>query len=1267
MAVALAVRSSLSALHALGATPAAIKQAEKTLFDVTKALNPYTCIEVAHVLLAPLLSPTASNSQTQLLSVAELHFGFHLLDEIILRTSHPWASFPDDVRAAVRQIAVKLFQNLSEVDGNGARVYRSPQVLMEKTIALLSAVAVREWPQRWETFLDDLLAEPRRAETCCHVLRVMSEEIHDYQDSIEPVRRQELMHAMALTLSKSLGFVNAAANAFHQRKNYQGLNAALDTIHAFLSWASLHEVFSVGVPEACFALLRDPETRDRSLSALTALVRRNFTQAGNRPDKKHDGDVGSPEVESEVKFRDIIFGGLLKFVSISSIPSMTAFSFLPSTGRLPALMDMYSRTLNTHQELEGIEEEEYEFHVAFFTMLSELGCTNFYNTYLFSKRKGAISLSQDEQQCAAAYVELMLCATASPSFCIREAVLPFFAAGMGTITKHLSTTVPLQDLARFLVTGYLQAAFLALIRFPADVDRIAARFEEIDFVDDPRRQKDLHENFIARTISSMGVASKLCPDFACTPGLKRFVKLLSAKPVLDATHASEDALKHVGSARAMGFVIPDGTQHGWDFGNFGKASWSAWECCLYATIIASEAMINGATSSPLSFSRGEMNELMRCGFELTMEITEKPLLPLKAHALRIFSPLYACEPKLLERCFHTLISQGSNLTGTGASRFRACLAISILCRRLGSTGLKYLGNYRKPMCQYTSEAVASRIFETVNKTLLLEASISTILVSGDIPEQTALVEQLMDPILKDLESDKAKLVMQSPNALFDFTSSGNPNDVAYICEAFQLLETATHQIVKPSSKISGSISIPNVLSNSIAPRGVHIAADLVKALHGMYNISKFPLDDPQRIRQSALLPTSRELTALLNLEVGAHWRREHSHDLSKGGEDEQLGSLGEQRSGQILRQYGIDPPDPRQNQNRETLKNLRRSAYEILRSTILSGVTSSVTHLPALLTAVTVDCYFLEPIHLVELTNKVLRPLLSFPVVSPDPSFLDIVETSEVPNLLKIIREHIESAKLGEIVDSEAPLVDVARDYGRKTLARTAADFIANMYPRAQAIREGDTSQILHYMPHVFKCSILGNEIRSLWGAICSPGRGFLDSGAARVGFGQIVAAVEIAPVDNFELFSPLLESSLRTAVLNFGLNDDSPFNSAIGAVLSVMRKWPRESKSVLHSVLAGPYREVLGWVNDCIDTIAETGQKNSKPKKHRGLVVDLVSKVAKLSGVELKPRSTVKALPEKLVTNNPARSRNKPRNELEEIVLGDQALDSLFGGGDPL
>lgn len=1272
--IALAVRTSLSALHASGATPELIKQAEKSLLDVTKALqalNPVTCLEVVQLLLAPLLSPTTADVQAKQCSLADLNHGFHLLDEVLFRVNNPWASFPDDVRANVRQLAVQLFQNASEVDANGTRIYGFPQLVMEKITALLSAVAVREWPQRWNTFLDELLSEPRRAETCCHVLRVMSEEVHDYGAQIENRRREDLRHAMALTLSKTLGFVTGAADAFHQQKNYRALNTALDTIQAFLSWASLHEVFSVRVPDACFLLLRFPETRDRALAALTTLVKRNFTQAGNLSDRTQNSDTNSVEVQSEIKFRDTVFGGLLEFVMGSSIRSIATFSFFPPTRAIvPALADSYAEGANNSQEAGVIDEEEHEFQVAFFTMLSELGCTNFCNTFLFSKQRGAISLSPAEQQRSAGFVEVMLCACASPSCSIRLAVVPFFTTSMATITKHLPTlggSIPLHHIAYFMVTGYLQAASLALIRFPPNVDKMATLFEEMDFVDDPRREKDRYENLISRTVSAISAAAKLCPEFAGRAGLKRLVRLLSGKPNISGEHGNGDATKHLKSAKSQGFILPDEAVHGWDFGKFGEGSWMAWECCLHATLIATEAMVSGASASSSAFgenARDEMEQLMLKSFELAMAVTEKPLLPHKTHALRILFPLYVNKPQLLEVTFRELISQGTNLAGV--CRHRACLAISMLCKRLASTGVKHLENYREPMCTYTSRALSNRTFGSLNKIHLLEASINTIVVTGDFSEQTEFVERLMDPVLRDLESDGAKLVLQNPVALVKFISSGDPLYVAHICEAFQLMESSTHQIVRPASKIVGPISLPNVLSHAIAPRCVEVAASLVRALHGMYNGSKFPLNDAHGIHQGLLLPTSRELTALLNLESGARWRREHVHERARVGEDEQQGSVGEQTSSQILRQYGIEPPDPQQNQKRETLKNLRKAGYELMRSAIFSGLTNSEVHLESLLSAVTMDCYHLEPIHLVEVTNKVLRPLLSYPVVSAGAAFLEVIERSTVPNLLHVIQEHIECAKLGEIVDTNSPLVNVARDYGRKSLARSAVDLMCSMYPRLIPKKGGDVSQSPVFMPPVFNSHILGDKIVSLWRVICSPGQGFLDSTTANLGFKLIADAVAVAPDNRFDVFGPLLEASFRTSVENHGLKLDSPFDYATGAVLSVIRKWPVESKAVLQSASNG-HQQVSIWITECIDAIVQSSQKNSKPKKHKGFVVELVGKTAKLSGFDSKPESKVKALPEKLVTNNPARSMNRVRNELEEIVLGDVALDSLFGDGNPL
>lgn len=1256
-AIAQTARNSLAALNASVPVPSQIKQAEQTLQVLKNRLNPISCIQVVELLLSPLLDSTP-NPQV---SLPEIHFGFHLLDEIILRAATAWAAFPDSVCARVRQIAVMLFQQFSQVDSSGCRVNRFPALVVEKTIALLSAVAIREWPQRWGTFIDDLLSDMRRAETSCHVLRVMSEDIYDYPDLIEPKRRQELIHSMALCLPTMLKFVTAAANQFHQQRNFIALNTVLKTLQAFLSWASLHYVFSIGVPTACFVLLHDYETRDGALAALTTLVRRQFVHTGGTQDQL-ETDLSKSNVESEVLFRDVIFDSVQQFVSNSQLPMLAAMSALPPSGACPVLQKTFAQPQVSKQ----VDAEEHEFQVTFFRMLSDLGSANFFPTFLVSKRRGALKLSSAEQQSGAAFVEIMLCALSSPSCSIRMAALPFFSTCLGAVSKQQTKEAPLGELTQFLTLGFIHAACLSLVRFPNEFDQFAELYDELDFSDDNRARIEQFENFTARVISALGVAAKLNPSEASFPCLQRLASLLSAKPqqISKTSNLNVRALTgEVRSPRSLGFVIPDGTQHGWKFGNFDDTTFPAWASALNGVVVASDAVLTGMTISKRPCRGSDVYTLMTQCFNMTLALTEEALLPLKAQILRVFSPMYLVDAKSLELCFEVLISQGSDMSSTSASRYKACLAFSVLCKRLGNVGLKNLANYRLPMYQYCSRALGSQQFEIVNKMLLLEASISTISVLDDVDEQAAYIERLMDPILKTLSSDFGRSVLQNPVALYNFIDSGSTSEILLLSEAFQLLETAVHQIVRPNAKSNSSIRIPTALSRSIAFKLVEVGSTAVKALHGLYDSTKFPLNDANGARQSTLRPSSRELTSLLNLDThGTYWRKELCHEFGEGEIHKNQGSRAEQRSSEILRQYGINPPNPQHNFERESLKNLRRSAYELLRAAILSGVTRSLTHVQILLDAITADCYCIEPVHLVEVTARLLKPLFSLAVVSVDSAHLTSVTNSGVPKLLQIIREHVENAKLGELVNSEGPLLDVTRDYGRKALARSVADMLVAMYPPQE--REKETNEAFTYVPPAFGHNVLGQALLALWKTTCSSGRGALDSGAANVSLLLVVTAVEMAPLNTFSLFRDLLETSLNTAVLNNGLSQDSPFNSAIGAVLSIIRRWPEESDEALRAFLANAGGEVSSWVSECVTKI---GEGHSRPKKHRSIVRELVDKISTHAGLSEAPKATVKALPEKLWTSNPARGANRQRGELEEVTLGNYALDSLFGDGEPL
>lgn len=1278
-AVATTVRKTLSVLNAPTSTPAAIKEASETLGKVKEALQPPAAIQVAQLLLSSVLSAVSQQTPLRAEDVHQVHFGFHLLEDIILRADVPWASFPDVVRAGVKQIAVALFQRVSEADANGTRLYRFPGLVIEKTVSLLSGVAIREWPQRWPDFVDDLMREPQRADLVCRVLRVMSEDIHDYPYLIEDTRRQELIRAMALCLPKTLGFVKGAAEAFHLQKNLDGLTCALETLSAFLSWASLRCVFSAGVPSACFALLRDHQMRGEALSVLSALANRHFTDAQSSLETQEGDDSKEQEVDVTAEFRDIIFSGVLQFVASSSLSSVGAFSLLPlSSAALAPVGQAYA----AGQIPAEFDADEHAFCVSFFRMLTDLGCTNFFSTYIHSKRSGTRKLESEAQACALAYVDLMLCAAASSSFSMRHAVLPFFTSSLASIQKHSPTDALFGgNLSRFLTTGYLNASCLALIRFSREYDAVAHQFEAIESDEDDEDELGVRtgsrEKFSARTMGCIAVASKLCPEFACIHALERLTSLLSPQGTSNGNYSLPPGA--FATPRRLGLIVADGQQHNWKFGTFRVEQKHAWISCLRAAGMSSDAMIASAGHSNKLQDPEKIYEWMSHAFRLTMNISDPALFQMKANLLRIYGPLYSRDPSLMQQCFSTLITQGTDTAGTHQSRFKACFALSVLCKRLGGAGLEALSNYRGPMCDGTAGIIQSPDYDRLNKELLLEAAISTILVGNDLPVQTEFTEKLFNPILESLSGSKVQDALKSPKRLYDFVNSGVTADTRGVCEMFELLEFGTHTIVRPIAKSAKVMDMNTVISKSIAAKAVEVAVGLVRSLHGLYNSLAFPLDGPDgSVRQSVLHPTAKEIVHLLNLGAGTgRYMRDHVDDLRKPGVDEQLGSA-ERRSSEILDKLGIARPDSKHSRQREALKGLRRSGYEIIRSAILSGVTapSGRNHLVASLEAIASDFAAIEPIHLVMITDKVLNPLFSFQVWSTGAQYLEDVAKSLVVRLLGVIREHLEHAKLGEIVDSGAPLLDVARDSGRKKLARSVAAMISGIYPKVQRKTEGDPNEKPTFVPAIFAASPLGDEVMLLWKTICSPGRSFLDNGAARVGFAVIVTALDFAPASSFMFFGPLLEASFLTGVQNSGLSTDSPLEATIGAMAAIFRKWPSESEQTVHALLqveagranmAGQEVEWKGWISQCIQQIAGADQPVVKSKKHRSLIKEVVKKVAERTGLASPQRAKVKALPEKLMARNPARARQRKRKDDEEVMLTDTALESLFGDGDPM
>lgn len=109
---------------------------------------------------------------------------------------------------------------------------------MGKLNMVLVQILKQDWPDRWPSFLPDIVAASKTNETLCensmHVLKLLSEEVFDFS-------RGELTQDKARSLKHSL---NAQFRMIHELCTFVLLNtrreslvrATLAALHAYLSW-----------------------------------------------------------------------------------------------------------------------------------------------------------------------------------------------------------------------------------------------------------------------------------------------------------------------------------------------------------------------------------------------------------------------------------------------------------------------------------------------------------------------------------------------------------------------------------------------------------------------------------------------------------------------------------------------------------------------------------------------------------------------------------------------------------------------------------------------------------------------------------------------------------------------------------------------------------------------------------------------------------------------------------------------------------------------
>jgi Exportin 1-like protein len=1283
-------RAALSALHSPVPPPQAeARAAQDALARVQASLPVPSALAVAAELLAPLRAPPQSPLDPS--AGPLILFGFHVIDECVLLPD-PWRTITDADRAGLRSLALTV---LSTVGAPLARA-NLPAWTRGKAASLVAALAVREWPQHWPDFVDMLIAAATAHamhDVACDVLRALSEEVYEFGDRIASSRRQQLSKVMALTLDQTLGFIKASTELCFANGDLPGLLTALRALETLLSWCDMEKALIAAVPSACVTMLSHPAAREAALDALYVFVARK--PAGHR--------IAVASSPATALLRSSLFPALLTYISTSGLVSLVSDSLLPvSAGTFPNLPEFKSDPTT-------VDVENHAFYVRFVGMMADVGIAHFGPCFLPYSLSGQCTLTDADQRVAFAYIQFMLTSLAHPSLAIRDASVRFFTGAFiparpvsaeSGEPKSKRKGVPLQPvdgsadaadislsgkaLLSAMAIGFIHAGILALVNRPTDP--LVHAYLPVDFEGDEEEQAEVSIDLRNRIIGSIGAACTVRPIESLTVGLElmhALLKQITSAVARGQTLLSAPSAKQPTSAWREDLIVPiaaatSSSRNAWTFGMFTPDDDnSSIVGCAEAIVAANEAVMAGASSAGvLVESNTSIFLVLAAVFDNVLTISDQPLLALRVAAFRMFTPLFIRDSSRLQTSLQILVSQAANGDAGSDERYRACVSLAVLCRRIVKRSPQSLHTVRQPLCEFVSRGVGTGSSLSVSeKGSLIEAAVTCILTLDTVSEKARWIETLLQPLLTQVDPtvDWCRKAIASAAALFDFVDGGEISVLTAFFSSLYLLETSTHQIVRAQSYSRNALDLPNSLSSTIAPRTVELSNRIVVLLHAMYNPLKFPAGhEVDSKAQSALLPTSREVAYLLNLE-GASSNLNAIQAPEIGVQGLSVDKSVASRSDDVLARFGLTAPDPSYRQTREALKVLRNGAYELIRNGILSGVTQSHQHLGSVLAAVSSDYQHLEPLHLYYLVNRVIRTLLCYQVVSADPSFLKSVSNSGVPGILELVRKNVEAIGATELLSSSNSTLDATREHGRVKLARASADLLCSVLPKQMPTGAARTEAAVnqHLPPTMNPSTPIGDVLWKLLRTICGPEAAKAEGGQpSRTACELVSRMCELAPDDAGSLFADLLVICLQTAVANHGHTNDM---SAINAVVSITQRYQDQTKVALTTwidsvQLASLKDHIVSSFSSILPSGNAAAEEHiSSSKLARGKIRRLVDRIAFERGFSVKKSMTVLKLSAALRTVNHERIEARAKADADELQLGEAALDALFGDSEPL
>lgn len=1273
------VRAALAAIHAPTANPEMSRQAQAALDALKASLS----VQDALVLGASFLSPLQTATPAPLSPDDEyaLHFGFHVMDERALLPD--WVTVAREVdRLKLRNMALSIVTLVARPEARTC----FPKWVQQKAAALVAALAMREWPQVWESFVEDLSGvvstNPGSKDIACEIFKALSDDVHEFGDRVSSSRRAELSKGLITHEELIMEFVRDCVVTFLAAKDYHRLTGALKTIESVLSWCDMAKAMKNGTVmcllDVMKSLLVDEEARcveiqaprDAALEALTVFVSRKVPACRSV--------WSTPKEEAAILIRDQLFPSVLAFVRESRrLVCIIASSELPiCEGYFSAAARL---SLQDSLQAEVHDAKLHDFRVRFVRMLSALGRTHFGLCFLPHLTE-PVDLSQTLLAVATAYIDLMLACSAHCSMLMKADALLYFSSMFFRRKKKLQqeaahgsleaamTTSSGAKLLHGMALGVANACSLALVK---RIDPMATKYASLDFEEDESDFKEVQMS----TQQSARVA--LSAATVCFPGDLFSLAIVRLKQAIDMCVDARqngaplitDETQVVTAPSARQFVrwiSYKGQRHTWELVPItsvdqGPALLSHAQAFISA---ADSTVVGCCVDGVLQVESGEDRDFFVAVFDTVAGMSDVQLQGLKVSALKLFVQLVVKDNSRLRIALEQLVSLALAEGETSHARKVACLSLNTLIRRVGKASKKSdalahpLASTRDKLCELVDNALIQPNRSTKEKCNLLEAALTCILTHKELATQTTLVDKLLMPICNAAAPTQVwcQNAFVSPASVMNFAVDSNDVPRLQFLQALALLQVATHELARGSIDASVAPVTVNSLSRSrTANLCLDLAEMLVPLLHGLYDPVKNPaLADPRA--QAALLPTVREISAFLSGEESFIFNSLPAPDLSNSGillDEEVL-----ERCNDRLRRVGIQPPDAGEQSVPETFRFLRLSAYELFRNCIVSGKLAEPSSRTRILNAVYSSHQHAEPLHLYYMTHRIVRFMLSYAVVGSDVGIAESLSSSPVIcSFLALLNECIESLSMNGIVTTYSSALGFSQEQGKLLLCGVAAHLIEGLYPKNFRFVPGQE----------FFAPILLHGNTSLSGAIwvlmrtlCGPGVASACPIASRKTSILIANFVQAAPSFLASQFASLVVTCLRTAVFNYGRDGDDAF---IIAVVELSRRFPAECTRSLGEWIQTETSTVQERIKSDFSALLTTpGTSRKGPSVGKKLIRSLVKFISEQSQLTIPVAKKVRALPTDRV-----RKKAAPTCDEEELILNEHALDSLFGDGPPL